>query len=99
MAEYTQIPDVTVDQSPDNNGEQEGSQQSDYDPRRLFPFGLSPIPEVPSELASGDSTACVTPTPNNVVDDDDQEWEDYEYEEDDDDDEDDGSDTEVESLK
>ena len=24
----------------------------DYDPRRLFPFGLSPIPEVPSELAS-----------------------------------------------
>jgi len=25
---------------------------SDYDPRRLFPFGLSPIPEVPSELAS-----------------------------------------------
>ena len=24
----------------------------EYDPRRLFPFGLSPIPEVPSELAS-----------------------------------------------
>ena len=24
----------------------------DYDPRRLFPFGLSPIPELPSELAS-----------------------------------------------
>ncbi len=24
----------------------------EYDPRRLFPFGLSPIPEIPSELAS-----------------------------------------------
>ncbi len=24
----------------------------EYDPRCLFPFGLSPIPEVPSELAS-----------------------------------------------
>jgi len=23
-----------------------------YDPRRMFPFGLSPIPELPSELAS-----------------------------------------------
>jgi len=29
-----------------------GPPPSDYDPRRLFPFGLSPIPELPSELAS-----------------------------------------------
>ena len=30
----------------------------DYDPRRLFPFGLSPIPELPSELASEVSSIC-----------------------------------------
>ena len=29
-----------------------GPPPSEYDPRRLFPFGLSPIPELPSELAS-----------------------------------------------
>merc|ERR1719290_546664 len=37
----------------------------DYDPRRLFPFGLSPIPEVPSELASEvSSIASYSPTPS-----------------------------------
>jgi len=36
----------------------------DYDPRRLFPFGLSPIPEVPSELASEVSSIASSPTPS-----------------------------------
>ena len=36
----------------------------DYDPRRLFPFGLSPIPEVPSELASEVSSMASSPTPS-----------------------------------
>ena len=37
----------------------------DYDPRRLFPFGLSPIPEVPSEFASEvSSIASYSPTPS-----------------------------------
>ena len=35
-----------------------------YDPRRLFPFGLSPIPEVPSELASEVSSIASSPTPS-----------------------------------
>jgi len=36
-----------------------------YDSRRLFPFGLSPIPEVPSELASEvSSIAGYSPTPS-----------------------------------
>jgi hypothetical protein len=39
-------------------------QPNNYDPRRLFPFGLSPIPEVPSELASEvSSIASYSPTP------------------------------------
>ena len=37
----------------------------DYDPRRLFPFGLSPIPELPSELASEvSSLASYSPIPS-----------------------------------
>ena len=40
-------------------------QLPDYDPRRLFPFGLSPIPEVPSEFASEvSSLASYSPTPS-----------------------------------
>ncbi len=40
-------------------------QPPDYDPRRLFPFGLSPIPEVPSEFASEvSSIASYSPTPS-----------------------------------
>ena len=46
-----------------NNGQY--LQLPDYDPRRLFPFGLSPIPEVPSELASEvSSIASYSPTPS-----------------------------------
>ena len=41
------------------------SLQLPYDSRRLFPFGLSPIPEVPSELASEvSSLASYSPTPS-----------------------------------
>ncbi|XP_059096908.1 uncharacterized protein LOC131891387 [Tigriopus californicus] len=36
----------------------------EYDPRRMFPFGLSPIPEVPSELASENSSICPSPSPS-----------------------------------
>ena len=46
----------------------------EYDPRRLFPFGLSPIPEVPSELASEVSSLCgetITEEPEDEDDDDD----------------------------
>ena len=37
-----------------------------YDPRRLYPFGLSPIPELPSGLASEVSSVCsYSPTPSD----------------------------------
>ena len=52
----------------------------EYDPRRLFPFGLSPIPEVPSELASEVSSLCgetITEEPEGEDDDDDED-DDYE---------------------
>ena len=46
-------------------GNQQYLQPPDYDPRRLFPFGLSPIPEVPSEFASEvSSIASYSPTPS-----------------------------------
>ena len=35
-----------------------GDKAPNYDPRRLFPFGLSPIPELPSGLASEVSSVC-----------------------------------------
>ena len=51
----------------------------EYDPRRLFPFGLSPIPEVPSELASEVSSLCgETITEEPECEDDDDEDDDYE---------------------
>ena len=37
---------------------QESEPYIDYDPRRLFPFELSPIPGLPSELASEVSSIC-----------------------------------------
>ena len=55
----------------------------EYDPRRLFPFGLSPIPEVPSELASEVSSLCgetITEEPEGEDDDDeDDDYEDTEF--------------------
>ena len=43
----------------------------DYDPRRLYPFGLSPIPELPSGLASEVSSVCsYSPTPSDEFADD-----------------------------
>ena len=50
----------------------------EYDPRRLFPFGLSPIPEVPSELASEVSSLCgetIAEEPEEEEDDDDDDYE------------------------
>ena len=79
----------------------------DYDPRRLFPFGLSPIPEVPSELASEVSSICPSPSPGRYTascyeseEESDEDEEEEEDEEDDEELEDEESDvTEVESVK
>jgi len=49
---------------PQNVQNQMSLNPPDYDPRRLFPFGLSPIPEVPSELASEVSSIASSPTPS-----------------------------------
>ena len=46
----------------------------EYDPRRLFPFGLSPIPEVPSELASEVSSLCGETITEEPEDDDDDDY-------------------------
>ena len=49
----------------------------EYDPRRLFPFGLSPIPEVPSELASEVSSLCgetITEEPEEDEEEDDDDY-------------------------
>ena len=95
-------------QQPQQQQQQQGN-NGDYDSRRFFPFGLSPIPEVPSELASEVSSICPSPSPLTGADyEDEDEYEEEveeeedeeEYEEDDEEDEDDeeGSDTEVESV-
>lgn len=52
-----------------DKGQQQQQQPSGghgYDPRRLYPFGLSPIPELPSGLASEVSSVCsYSPTPSD----------------------------------
>ncbi len=86
---------------------QDGS--SAYDPRRLFPFGLSPIPELPSELASEVSTTCPTPSCHSDDDEEEEEEEEEESEEEDEEEEEDEDEeyesdeedtgTEVESVR
>lgn len=44
-----EVPEVTVEADQADNG---NDQVNPYDPRRLFPFGLSPIPEVSFWLAA-----------------------------------------------
>ncbi len=82
-----------------SGGQRQHLQEPPYDDcRRLFPFGLSPIPEVPSELASELSSIC--PTPAYHSDDDDYEDGEEEEEDTEEDEESEASDdTEVDSIR